>query len=296
MTRTEKSRLPSAGGTTLSRTRRLVFRSLLSLLDVLPWPWGEELLAGLFVARAFVGVRRLRAALEWASRQPGSRGRWRLAVALCWHHGRFVGRAALLGLRHPEQFRRHLVLRGEQHLRAVVGATILLGFHLGPPNTAVALQVLGHRVRAMGAKRISRGWAREAWQPFQGPEALLWVPGDWHRGAAMYQALHVLQGGGTVSLAADGIGRPAFALPLSGGTVRISSGWLELRRRTGAQVLPVLKHLDGRTLVLTVHPPLPPCASPLEREVEVCREILQRLLDDYVRQFPEQCYSLAFPG
>jgi hypothetical protein len=56
----------------------------MSALDPLPWPWGEEILAKLFAAKAFIRPSRLRKALAWAGHYPvAGRSRWRLALSCC---------------------------------------------------------------------------------------------------------------------------------------------------------------------------------------------------------------------
>jgi lauroyl/myristoyl acyltransferase len=264
-------------------------------LDLLPWPQGEDLLARLFAAKVFLRPARLRRVLRWARvYTSGRRERWRLALATCAHHGRVVGRSAIIGLRHPDQLRPYLRVLGEEHLQAASGGRILLGFHLGMPSSDVVLRMMGHPVRWLGGWRSSPGWSRQAWRGFAGStEALSLSEGKASRGAVLLRALRILLDGGTIYMTADGgSGREAFRVPLPGGRVTIGSGWLTLRERTGATVLPVLAHLEGRTHVVTIHPPLPSLQADLAHEA--CREILGRLLTDYVRRFPEQCYSLAF--
>ena len=107
--------------------------ALMIALDRLPWPWGEDILARLFGAVALVRGSRRRPALAWASRQPEGRG-LRLALAVCAFRGRWVARAALLGVRSPDALIRRAVIRGEEHLTSAPEGTILLGFHLGPPQ------------------------------------------------------------------------------------------------------------------------------------------------------------------
>ena len=102
--------------------------------------------------------------------------------------------------------------------------------------------------------------------------------------------------GGNVFITADGgrVTTTAFEVPVPGATVGVRGGWLFLREITGAPVLPVLSHMEGRTHVVTVHPALPPrCADPV-RDLENCRERITALLSDHIRRFPEQCYGLAF--
>ena len=74
----------------------------------------------------------------------------------------------------------------------------------------------------------------------------------------------------------------------------IRSGWLSLRRATGAPVLPVLSHLEGHVQIVTIHRPLPAPVHDAALDVEACRRALGDVLSDYVRRFPEQCPTLAF--
>lgn len=264
-------------------------------LDLLPWPWGEEILRGLFVAKALVEPSRLRQALRWAgAHSSGGRARFELALATCAHHGRVVARSALIGLRDPEQLRPHLLVRGEEHLRAAPRGAILLGFHLGMPNSDVALQMMGHAVTWLGGWRASRGWAREAWRPLIEPtRSLSLSEGKLSWGAVLARARQVLLEGGAIYMTADGgAGREEFRVPLRGGPLFVRSGWRILRDRTAAAVLPVLAHSEGRMHVVTIHPPLPDLRR--DPDLHACREVLGRLLTEYVARFPEQCYTLAF--
>ena len=143
---------------------------LLLLADRLPYTWGEDLVARIFVAKAFVQRRHLRSALAWAaSHRARPRDRWRLALACCAYHGRFVARHALVGVRHPDEFRRHVVLEGAEHIGAGDGPTVFLAFHLGPPDTAVALRLSGHLLTWIGGASSSRAWISDAWRPYQEP-------------------------------------------------------------------------------------------------------------------------------
>jgi hypothetical protein len=258
-------------------------------LDCLPWPWGEEILAGLFVAKALVQTSRMRQALRWAAaRTGGGRCAWRLALASCAHHGRVVARTGLLGLSGPDQLRPHLLIRGQHHLESAPGAAILLGWHLGMPNSDVAFRMAGRAVAWIGGWRASRAWARPSWQPVNdvagsrlaSERKMVWA-------VLLLRAQRILLDGGTIYMTADGGGREAFRLPLAGGPMIVRSGWLALRERTRARVLPVLSHLEGRLQVITIHPPLPD-------DPAACEMVLGGLIEDYARRVPEQCYGLVF--
>ena len=276
---------------------RLVWAPILAL-GHLPWPWGEEIFAAGFVARAFLRTARLRQALGWAETHTGpGRGRWRLARALCAYHGRFVARSALVGIRDVETLRRLVSVRGDAHLASAPGAAILLGSHLGPAGSYLALRVAGHRLTWVGGRGASGAWSREIRERYQSPAESRFFAEDrlaWTR--RLYQARRLLMAGARVFISADGEGGAAFAVPLpGGGSTAVGTGWLALRRATGAPVLPVLSHLEGRVQVVTVHPPLPPRDADPERDLDVCRSALGRVFGDHVLRFPEQCYSLAFP-
>src|SRR5258705_11432343 len=103
--------------------------ALMLALDRLPWPWGEEILTASFVARTFVRIGRLRQALTWAASQESS-SRWRLAMALCSRHGRFVARSGPVGLRDPAALRPVLTVPGEEHLAPSRNGAIFLSCHL----------------------------------------------------------------------------------------------------------------------------------------------------------------------
>jgi lauroyl/myristoyl acyltransferase len=265
-------------------------------LDRLPWPWGEDILAGLFGTVALVRGSRRRPALAWASQQPGARGSW-LALAVCAFRGRWVARAALLGVRSPDALTRRAVIRGEEHLTTAPKGTILLGFHLGPPNVDVTLRILGQKLAWLGSSRSSWVWSSESWRPLSDPRQNLAPPDDdWFWPGYLYRARRILLDGGALFVMADSwVGRPAFPVPLPGGPMIVRSGWLSLYRLTGARVIPVVTHLEGRTQVITIHPPLP---TPTPRAADppaTWREIISALVREYVRRFPEQCPVLVFP-
>jgi lauroyl/myristoyl acyltransferase len=302
VTRPVGSRLPLAQGwDALWRARPphlgLPTWLLLLALDPLPWPWGEAVLAKVFVAKAFLQPRLLLRAIGWAGAQPnGSPRRWRLALALFAHRGRAVGRLTLLGLRRPDTLRARVAIQGEEHLHGAPGGVILLGFHLGLPGSDVALRLLGHPVGWLGGWRSSPGWSREGWRAFReaGLTLSLSEGKDGH-GAVLHRARRVLLEGGCLYMLGDGSqGREVFQVPLPGRPMVLRAGWFTLRRLSNATVLPVLGHREKRTHVVTIHPPLPPPAPDAASDAAACREALRPLLEDYVTSFPEQCYSLVF--
>lgn len=269
--------------------------TLLIVLDVLPWPWGEDILAGLFTVVGLLRPKRRRPIAAWASALAPSRSR-RLTVALCAFRGHQVARLRLLGFRHPDDLRRNLIVEGAEHLNAVSGAAIILGFHVGPSSGDLPFRVLGYPVTFIGwsDRHAAIGWWNDAWRPLAESSPLSFAALQRDRWAAvLYAARQTLLDGGKVYIMADGRGREAFRLPLSVGDWPVRAGWVTLHQLTGAPVLPVLDHLAGHRHVMTIHPPLPTMASGPTIGVDVWRHHLTRLLDDYVRRFPEQCPNRA---
>jgi lauroyl/myristoyl acyltransferase len=261
-------------------------------LALLPWPAGENLLAGLGVLDGLARPTRFRRALAWASAQPrGRHGPWSLALRLLANHGRFVAQENLAGIRDPAMLRARVRVTGEDHLAAARGAAILLGFHVGPPRSSLALQVLGYSVTSMhdlvcdpSARPGPR--ARTEWRAS--------IPAARESSAngavALHQARRHLAEQGWLYIPADGpTGAEAYRIPLPGGSVIIREGWLTLRRHTRATTVPLLAHMDGHRRVITIHPPLPPVSPDPRADAEACRAVLTDLLGSYVRRFPEQC-------
>ena len=266
------------------------------VLDVLPWPWGEDIVAGLFAVVGLARPSRRRAALAWAEALATNRP-WRLAAKLCAFRGRWAARTRLLGFRRPDDLRQNLILEGADHLTAVSGAAIILGFHLGPPSGDLPLRILGYPVTFLGStdRNAAIGWWSDAWRPFVEASPLSFGAGDRSRWpAVLYAARQTLLDGGKIYILADGFGVEAFRLPLSVGDWPIRAGWPTLHQLTGAPVLPVLHRLAGRRHVMTIHPPLPALPSDQPMGLEVWRDSLTRLLEAYVRRFPEQCPFLAW--
>ena len=266
------------------------------VLDVLPWPWGEDILAGLFTVVGLARPSRRRAALAWAEALAAAHP-WRLAAKLCAFRGRWAARTRLVGFRRPDDLRQNLIVEGVDHLTAVSGAAIILGFHLGPPGGDLPFRILGYPVTFLGGsdRNAATGWWSDAWRPFVEASPLSFAAGDRSRWpAVLYAARQTLLDGGKIYILADGSGVEAFRLPLSVGDWPIRAGWLTLHQLTGAPVLPALHHLAGRRHVMTIHPPLPALPSDRPMGLEVWRDSLTRLLEDYVRRFPEQCPFLAW--
>lgn len=270
--------------------------ALMIALDVLPWPWGEDVVAQVLGMAGFLKGDRRRRALAWARQQPG-RSPWRLAHALCVFLGRWAARSKLLGLQRPDDLRRHLAVEGEERLNARAGGpgVILLAFHIGPPNADIGLKALGYGVTSLvWGRRDQPGWWGAPWRSLFASNPDLVASGNpdrWLR--VLYQARRILLDGGIVYLMADGAGRELVSLPLPGGPVVVRAGWFNLQRHTGARVLPILTHTEGRRQVITIHPELAMTETdPAGRSR--WESGLGSLLADYVRRFPEQCFGLAF--
>ena len=233
--------------------------------------------------------------LEWAAAHRTAHP-WRLAAKSCAFVGRWVSRRRAVGFHHPERLRQNIVLEGREHLTRISGPAILLGFHVGPTDGDLTFRVLGYPVTYLG--RSDRAailpWWSEAWRPYVTPPPFSYAAGDPDKwSAVLYTARKILLDGRMVLMLAEGHGREVFRLQLSVGELPIRAGWLTLHRLTGAPVLPVLRHLEGRRQIVTIHPPLPPMTPDSRDGLEDCRDRLTRLVDDYVRRFPEQCTHFA---
>jgi lauroyl/myristoyl acyltransferase len=219
---------------------------------------------------------------------------------VCAFRGRWVARSRFLGVRDPDHLRRRVVIEGEEHLTAAPGGTVLLGFHLGPPAADVLLGLFGHRLAWLGGNQGLRGaLLGSTWAPLNAPSKGWLSRGT--RGkrerdlTVLLRGRRILREGGIVFSVADGErGHTLFRVPLPGGALTVLSGWISLVRHTGARVVPVLTHLEGRTQVITTHPPLPVSGRGLSDDLAMWRPILSRLVEDYVRRFPEQCPAPAF--
>jgi lauroyl/myristoyl acyltransferase len=280
----------------LSGAGRGRVRVLLSLLRPLPRPLAEPVLVTLAVLDGLCRRARLRRALTWAADR-GARGsnRWRIALALLANHGRFVAREALVGVGDASDLTRDVLVVGREHLPASGGA-LLLGFHLGPPKTWLALRALGFPVRFAG--RLEAAVRDPRWRACLESGDLVRLPeGDPRtRLAGLLRIRQLLQHGALVYVTADGpFGSEAFRIDLAGGPLVVRSGWLALRRSTGVPTLPVLTYCDGRRRVIVIHPPLPVPADDALADRAACRMALTPLVEAYVDRHPTQCRWLAMP-
>jgi hypothetical protein len=265
--------------------------------DWLPWPHSETLMAWAYVVRGITNPRLLRRAISWARHhRTGRGGQWALALSLLSNLGRFVAIESLAGLRDPEVRRRHIRLEGEEHLQQAQrrGGVVLIGLHAGAPGAWLNLRLMGYRLVFAGGLPHRRH-VGEAWRPFLDPEEHLRFSETLPpaaRAASLLRARQRILDGATLFMAADGGGRERFRVPIPGGAVSIKSGWWVLRKDTGASVLPVLHHLEGRTQVVTVHPPLP---EPVDeaQDIAACGLVLARLLDEHLRRVPGQGVGYA---
>jgi lauroyl/myristoyl acyltransferase len=272
-------------------------RVLLRALHPLPAPWPEEILALGALAQGLIRPSRRRRAYEWASCQPtgGRDGAWRLARALLAQRGRFLAAATQVGVRHPDELRRRLILEGTEHLEGTTtrGGTLLLGFHLGSAVTALALRVAGYRVVLAGRGRGPL-WPKAPARWIVPPqEDLIQWTDLMSCVTAMRRIGRRLRAGDTIYMAVDGDGREAFTIRLPGRDLVVRSGWLALRRSVRVRTLPVLAHAEGGRLRVRIHPPLPVPVTDLGADIASCREHLTPILEEFVTRFPEQCFMLA---
>jgi lauroyl/myristoyl acyltransferase len=275
--------------------RRL--RHVMPLLRRLPAPVAAELLAGLAIVDGIVRGRFGRGR-RWAAAQGMSvLGSWRLAFDLLANHGRFVAEEALVGLESSDELAAGVELRGAEHLAALGGGALLVGFHLGPPKTWLRLRALGYPVRFAG--RLEGAADDPRWQAAIANGAVIRLSaGDAQaRLHGLMRIRQLLRGGALVYVTADGpFGREAFSIDLPGEPLVVRQGWLALRRAAHVPTLPVFgfRTATGRRIIV-IHPPLPPVDDDATRDAARCRDVLSPLVTDYVRRHPEQCRWVAMP-
>ena len=271
-------------------------RPFMPFLRAIPAPAAVWTLAGLAVGESVVHTSRLRRAIAWASAR-GARGsaKYRLALALIANHGRFVAEEMMIGVPDLETLGRNVVIEGREHLDHLQSGAMLVGFHLGPPRTALVLRACGYPVRLAGRLEMARGNPR--WDAALDAAEAVRLPGGPPRGRAegLHRIRNLLRDGAIVYMAADGLGREAFRIDVPGGSLVVRMGWLALRRSTRAPALPILTYRRGRQRVIVVHPPLPDPCEDLAADAARCRDVLGALILDYVQRFPSQCRYLVLP-
>ena len=272
-------------------------RPILPLLRRLPAGLSAELLGALAIVDG-IGRGRFSRGRRWAAAQGlGAWRSWRLAVGLLANHGRFVAEEALVGVESSEDLARDVDVHGADHLSAIDGGALLVGFHLGPPKTWLRLRALGYPVRFAG--RLASTSDDPRWRDALASGAVIRLPegAAQERLAGLMRIRQLLRSGALVYVTADGpFGREAFAIDLPGEPLVVRQGWLALRHAARVPTLPVFSHrAPAGHRVITIHPPLPPIVDDAARDAEQCREVLGPLVADYIRRHPEQCRWVAMP-
>jgi lauroyl/myristoyl acyltransferase len=271
-------------------------RPLVPLLRRSPFALSSSLLSALTVGDGLVRGR-LGLVSQWAAAQ-GRTGldRWRLAFSLLATHGRFIADEMMLGIGDVGELRRYVVVHGAEHMERAQTGALLLGFHLGPPQTSHTLRTMGYRVVAVSRGEMSRHDARWAAPLDAGIVVRMSDGTPAERTQGLNRLRHLLRDGALVYLTADGpFGREAFQIDVPGRALVVRAGWLTLRRLTGVPVLPVFAWYEGRRRVIAVHRPLPAPVQDAVSDAESCRDVLTPLVREYVAKYPEQCRYLAFP-
>jgi lauroyl/myristoyl acyltransferase len=269
---------------------RAGLRRLLPLLGAVPGGIGEEALARAGAVKPMCEPAKRRIALAWAAHHAtGRRQRWRIATSLLAQDGRILMFNARVGLRDLDAYRRRIRLEGLEHLDAARrrGGTLLVGFHVGATGTSAALDACGYSL-------TSSGYDGNAPAPGD-PPTVQWSRRGQDRALAILRLRELLRAGQMVSITADALdGRASMTIPVPGGELPLRTGWLFLRRQTGATALPVLARFEGRTKVVVIHPPLPAPVADEAADTQACRTAMSEVLGGFIRRYPDQCLWLAF--
>lgn len=268
--------------------RRL--RPFMPMLRRLPAGLSTTALAFLSLVEGVVRVSRLRRALAWsAAWGAGGADRWRIAAGLLLNHGRMAAETALLHVDSIASLRDRLEVHGRGHLDAVQGGAIILGLHVGPPKTALALQASGFDVRLTGRMAFSANDARWEQAIAAGQAVPLGGETPRQRAHALQRLRQILASGASVYMTADGGGEPLFTLDVLGGPILIRRGWFALRRATRVPVIPAFARWNGPRRIIEIHPPLPDPIADATGDRDQCQAALSALAADYVRRYPAQC-------
>ena len=227
------------------------------------------------------------------------RAQLRLAFEILLNRGRFLAIHAWPSLLDPEEFGRRTVLEGAEHVDAVRGrqGVILVGFHLGPAIARPVLAYNRYTTTTLRGRWRFRQWPaeRSTWQEVMTRMPVIASPLDdpGARAIVLHRLRRLLLAGEMVRVTGDGeFGDVAFVVPVAGERLVVRAGWWVLRRQTGAPVLPVLTRWSGSRVVVTVCPPLPPPVADPTADLLACRNVLEPILQDYARRFPDQCLAL----
>lgn len=273
---------------------------IIRVLRRLPFVVSDGVLIALSVGQAVLDPGRFRRAYAWASGGgAGPRSRWAVVLGMYVHRGRALAGSSVTALLDPGRARERLEVRGLERLEDAHrrGGVILLGFHVGMIGIQHRLALLGYNVTTIGGgSRFPWPSPPALWQTLRDRAQMhTWTdaaPGS--RADALYRLRQAAMSGGIVMIMGSaGRGRVLFDLPLPGRPLAVRAGWFALRRLTGLTTLPVLGHRENGRWVVTIHPALPAPDADERRDREACREVLGRILEDFVVRFPEQCVFLG---
>ncbi len=112
--------------------------------------------------------------------------------------------------------------------------------------------------------------------------------------ASMREVFKVLRSGGVVAMALDrdliGNGEP---LDFFGQPAPIPIGAVEIALRAGAAIVPIILFRNGYRVHAVVHPELKYSVdAPMDAEVRKTAQMLLRIFEDAIREFPEQWHVL----
>ncbi|MGC4081177.1 MAG: hypothetical protein QM736_03440 [Vicinamibacterales bacterium] len=103
-----------------------------------------HVLATLSVADGLVRRRRFRRACAWAAAAGYSGWRVpRIALGLLATHGRFIALESMIGIRSMRDLREQTTIVGREHLEALTRGGLVIGMHVGPPRSWLALRAHG---------------------------------------------------------------------------------------------------------------------------------------------------------
>ena len=270
-------------------------RAFLRALNLLPAAWAEECLALAALAQGMLRPSRRRPAHRWAASQPGVRHPWRLTRVLLAERGRFLAALTQVGVRNPKPCAgirpgREAAPRGGRpaRRRAARRSPPRLRRHgTGAPGCRVPRRLQRARTRPDVAPRAGAldratggGEPHPVDRPAKPRGRATTHPADPRRGR---RGLHGGRRGRPRRLHA----RAAWTRPRA--QERVADGPARSQRDRAAAARP---H-GGRSATRPIHPPFPEPAADLDVELAACRAHLAPIVEEFVRQWPEQCFMLA---